>query len=70
MSANSRSIQGLSELVAGLANLRVEEKYSDFVIECGELRLPVHKVIICSRSEHFDKVCWGRFLVSILSAVP
>jgi len=64
MSSNNKSVLGLPELLAGLANLRGQEKYADFVIECHGIKFPVHKVVLCSQSEYFDKACGGGFLVS------
>jgi len=53
---------GLRALVNAVAKLRSEQKYCDFVIDCGgDIKFPVHKVIICSRSEYFDKACSGNF---------
>ena len=57
------SSQGLPELLGGLAQLRSEEKYCDFVIECENAKFSVHRIILCSRSEYFDKACSGQFLV-------
>ncbi len=69
MLADAGSALGLPELRAGLANLRGQGKYSDFVIECGNQSFRVHKVIICALSEYFDKVCCGEFMVSELSTL-
>lgn len=67
MMSSRKSVAGFSELRAGLANLREQGKYSDFVIATRAEQFPVHKVIICSLSEYFDKVCGGEFMVRIPS---
>lgn len=40
-------------------------KYSDFTIHCGDRAWKVHKLIICSQSEYFQRLCDGAFEVSI-----
>ena len=31
--------------------------YSDLVIKCGQLKLNVHRAIVCTRSEYFAAAC-------------
>lgn len=61
--------QAVSRLLSGLDTMLREEKYCDFVIDCGDTKFPAHKVILCSRSEYFDRACSGNFVVwiSVLS---
>ncbi|CAI6302599.1 unnamed protein product [Periconia digitata] len=40
-------------LESGIKSLYLPEKYSDFTIVCGDDVFPVHKAIICPRSDYF-----------------
>lgn len=40
-------------------------RYSDFTIRCGARSWKVHKVIISSVSEYFEKACSGEFKVGM-----
>ena len=45
--------------------LRNDKKFCDFVIECNGVQFAVHRVVLCSRSEYFERMCSGEFKVFI-----
>ncbi|KAE8137929.1 hypothetical protein BDV38DRAFT_245915 [Aspergillus pseudotamarii] len=49
------------ELLEALASLRCNPVYSDLTILCGQESYPVHKCIVCTRSDFFAKACDGKF---------
>ncbi|OJZ79520.1 hypothetical protein ASPFODRAFT_213264 [Aspergillus luchuensis CBS 106.47] len=54
----------LQELMNALANMRLNPKYSDFTILCGDESFPAHKCIVCPQSEFFSGAMDGDFIVS------
>ncbi|KGO76758.1 Uncharacterized protein PITC_091120 [Penicillium italicum] len=47
----------LKELLQGLASIRLDPRYSDLIIACGDEEYAVHKCIVCPRSDFFAKAC-------------
>ncbi|KAL4810246.1 hypothetical protein BDV18DRAFT_166675 [Aspergillus unguis] len=50
------------ELLDALASLRLEPKYSDLTISCGNDTDSVHQCIVCTRSAFFAGACDGGFV--------
>ena len=46
--------------------LKAEGKYCDFTVQCGEAAFLVHRLVLLSRSEYFEKACGGSFKASIV----
>jgi len=56
-------VSGVESFLQGVKQLRDDQKFCDFVVECGDLKLPVHRVVLCSRSDYFKRACGGGFSV-------
>ncbi|KGO75155.1 Uncharacterized protein PITC_058250 [Penicillium italicum] len=57
------------ELLDALGSMRLDPKYSDFTIVCGDGEYAVHKCIVCTRSTFFAKACDGGFEESSTNTV-
>ena len=44
-------------------------KHSDFIIECGGHEMKVHKILLCAKSDFFDRLCASPFQESSTSRV-
>lgn len=47
-----------------LATLLDTGKYTDLKLVCGEMELKVHRAVVCTQSDFFDKACSSDFKVS------
>ncbi|EME45280.1 hypothetical protein DOTSEDRAFT_128282 [Dothistroma septosporum NZE10] len=52
---------GYKPLVESITSHFHNAEFSDLTITCGSDSWPVHKMIVCSRSDFFKKACDGRF---------
>ncbi|OJZ79482.1 hypothetical protein ASPFODRAFT_201375 [Aspergillus luchuensis CBS 106.47] len=59
----------LQELMNALANMRLNPKYSDFTILCGDESFPAHKCIVCPQSEFFSGAMDGDFIEATTNTV-
>ncbi|RAL06346.1 BTB/POZ domain-containing protein [Aspergillus ibericus CBS 121593] len=59
----------LQELMNALANMRLNPKYSDFTILCGEESFPAHKCIVCAQSGFFSGAMEGDFIEATTNTV-
>ncbi|RAH84377.1 hypothetical protein BO86DRAFT_241053 [Aspergillus japonicus CBS 114.51] len=59
----------LQELKNALANMRLNPKYSDFTILCGEESFPAHKCIVCAQSGFFSGAMDGDFIEATTNSV-
>ncbi|RDH26359.1 hypothetical protein BDQ94DRAFT_178035 [Aspergillus welwitschiae] len=59
----------LQELMNALANMRLNPKYSDFTILCGDESFPAHKCIVCPQSEFFSGAMDADFIEATTNTV-
>lgn len=50
--------------------MRLNPKYSDFTILCGDESFPAHKCIVCPQSKFFSGAMDEDFIVSSQSGLP
>ncbi|ORY68320.1 uncharacterized protein BCR38DRAFT_406256 [Pseudomassariella vexata] len=49
------------KLMMKISRARERKDFTDFELECESCTIPVHKIILCSQSELFSRVCNGKY---------